>query len=510
MALRVAYNFQADFTHVNLKKTESKMNTSLERLSTGLRINSAKDDAAGLFIADQLGLVSKALDQGSRNANDGISASQIAESTLSQIYDKLTSMYTKASQAATDTNDAQARGALQRDIEAIVDAIDRMAKASEFNGQKLLDGTFQQKKIQYGSRAYQSLDISIAAATADKLGAYTVSGQGSATQGTTTYATLTSNGTNFGVSSADFLKLAGTTVKALTGGNAVVDAKAYADAINSDPVFQNSGIEATAINSSTAQNFSNITTSTQATTIKFYVGSDRTADVTVTIAANSELTLDDLVSSINSQAGDQVTASNVNGKLVLQTNGETIGVEVNVGTGTKQGGTAGLNLNTLLEVSSTTVSSGAGAGVKVGQLNITGIDAYTIQYSGISDNNTAANEGLNFDTTSGNGAGLKSLNNLDVTTYGNAELSMKIIDIAIKKVDRSRSQLGSIQQNLQAIIENNDFAATQTREAESRIRNVDFAKEMAEFTREQTLYQSGVAMMAQANQLPQQVLQLLR
>ncbi len=87
---------------------------------------------------------------------------------------------------------------------------------------------------------------------------------------------------------------------------------------------------------------------------------------------------------------------------------------------------------------------------------------------------------------------------------------MKIIDGAIKKIDSMRSYLGSVQINLQALIDNNNFAATQTREAESRIRNVDFAKEMAEFTRQQTLMQSGMAMLAQANQLPQLVLQLLR
>ncbi len=157
MALRINYNYQADFTHVNLLKTERNLNTALERLSTGYRINSAKDDAAGLFIADQLKLVANALDQGARNAQDGISAAQIAESSLAQIYDKLVTMYTKAEQAASDTNDPNARAALQGDIQKLVDAIDKISSTAEFNGLKLLDGSFKNKVIHFGPRADQNL-----------------------------------------------------------------------------------------------------------------------------------------------------------------------------------------------------------------------------------------------------------------------------------------------------------------------------------------------------------------
>ncbi|BAF69754.1 flagellin [Nitratiruptor sp. SB155-2] len=512
MALRVNYNFQADFGHVNLKKTESRLNTSLERLETGLRINSAKDDAAGLFIADQLGLVSKALDQGSRNANDGISASQIAESTLGQIYDKLTSMYTKASQAANDTNDANARAALQNDIKAITDAIDRMAKAAEFNGKKLLDGTFTNQQIQYGPRAGQSLNISISSVTANNLGAYTVNGVGATGVDTANdYATLTAANTNWGYDSTnDSIKIAG---KAITLANDTVDdAAALAAAINGDSDITSKGIEAYASNSSIADTaFSPISAGSDGTTvIKLYVGSDRTEDATITIAAGTELTLNELVDQINAQAGEKVTASNVDGKLKLDTpNGETLGFEVTIN-GTAANGADSVDLSMLLQGASGTVTAGTaavtGSAVKVGKLEIMGTDAFTIDHTGVS----GTNEGYNFDTATGGTSTLSNLNSLNVTTYDDAQSAMKIINIAIKKVDKSRSDLGSIQQNLQAIIDNNDFAATQTREAESRIRNVDFAKEMSEFTRQQTLMQSGMAMLAQANQLPQMVLQLLR
>ena len=134
-------------------------------------------------------------------------------------------------------------------------------------------------------------------------------------------------------------------------------------------------------------------------------------------------------------------------------------------------------------------------------MEFTSVDTLSIQ----GQNGLEADFGLTAGTYN-----INSLQTIDVTTQEGAEKAMKIIDGAIKKIDSMRSYLGSVQINLQALIDNNNFAATQTREAESRIRNVDFAKEMAEFTRQQTLMQSGMAMLAQANQLPQLVLQLLR
>ncbi|MDQ7055143.1 MAG: flagellin [Persephonella sp.] len=277
MALRINYNFQAEFTHVNIVKTERNLNTSLERLATGYRINSAKDDAAGLFIADQLNLVAKALDQGSRNAQDGISAAQIAEASLSQIYEKLTDMYTKAQQAATDTNDANARLALQRDIQKLVDAIDRISAAAEFNGIKLLDGTFQNKVIHYGARADQTLSISIDSARAADLGAYVVSGTGS----NVSYAaglTTSIPATEYEFATTETINIAGVTLTPTA--NEITDAKRIADFVNGNATLQELGIEATAKNKSVAaQTWNNISVATGDTvTINFFVGPEQAVD----------------------------------------------------------------------------------------------------------------------------------------------------------------------------------------------------------------------------------------
>ncbi|SMO69093.1 flagellin [Balnearium lithotrophicum] len=507
MALRINYNYQADFTHVNLLKTERNLNTALERLSTGYRINSAKDDAAGLFIADQLKLVANALDQGSRNAQDGISAAQIAESSLSQIYDKLVTMYTKAQQAAADTNDANARQALQKDIQKLVDAIDKIASTSEFNGLKLLDGTFQNKVIHFGPRADQTLSISIDSARAKDLGAYVVNGTGQSVAYQDTLANTLTNNPDYEFKTTETINIGGVTLTPTN--NEITDAKRIADFVNNNETLKELGFQATAKNKSVADNtWQNIAVgSDDSVTFNFYVGPEESPDFSITYTGGSTITLDDLIQKINSEAaakGLDLTAKAENNKLVLETNGETVAIEASVTAGGTAGNTS-FNLGQFIQGgSSITVddSNTKGTAIKVGDLTVLAPESYAYDFTGVSS-------ALGLTSATGT-ALLNNLNSLDVTNNANAELAMKVIDTTIKKVDSMRSSLGSIQINLQAIVDNNNFAATQTREAESRIRNVDFAKEMAEFTRQQTLMQSGMAMLAQANQLPQLVLQLLR
>jgi len=340
--LRINYNFQADFAHTNLLKTERNLNSSIEKLSTGYRINSAKDDAAGLFIADQLNLVANALDQGVRNAQDGISAAQIAETTLAQIYDKLVSIYTKAEQAANDTNNAINREALQQDINSLIDAIDRIADAAEFNGRKLLDGTFKNQYIHYGPRADQKLTISVDSARAADLAAYTIKGQGGASADAAKSLAALIDGTVYEFdSTTDKVVIQGVdltdTVKQKQGDGTMTDASVIADVINTNPELQKKGITAAATNESVAEvAFGEHNTSKGALTINIYVGPELNADITLSFASNTTITAQSLADLINSQAQDKgvaITATvDAADRLVLTTdNGETIAVEVTVG-----------------------------------------------------------------------------------------------------------------------------------------------------------------------------------
>jgi len=179
MAVKINFNEGAAKTHTVLIQNERIMNKSLLRLSTGTRILNAADDAAGLFISDMLGMVAAALDQGNRNIQTGISALQIAESALGQVYTKLQEIYVRVQNAANDINSPEARAALQAEIDEFIQVIDKIGSDTEYNGINLLDGTFTNKKIHYGPREGQSVTISIGGVSSDTLG--------SITSGTTTY-----------------------------------------------------------------------------------------------------------------------------------------------------------------------------------------------------------------------------------------------------------------------------------------------------------------------------------
>jgi len=170
MAVKINFNAEAAKTHTALIYNERLMGKSLLRLSTGVRILNASDDAAGLYIADMLGTIAAALEQGNANIQTGISALQIAESAAGQIYTKLQEIYIRAQRAANDINSPEAREALQAEIDNFIDAIDKIATDTEYNGIKLLNGDFTNKVIHYGPRKGQTVEVSISALDSTSLG----------------------------------------------------------------------------------------------------------------------------------------------------------------------------------------------------------------------------------------------------------------------------------------------------------------------------------------------------
>jgi len=556
MAVKINFNEAAAQTHTSLVRNERAMTKSLLRLSTGMRILNAADDSAGLFIADMLSTVAKAYEQGNRNIQTGISALQIAEASSGQIFDKLQEIYVRAQNAANDINDPNARQALQREIMNFVEAIQKIGTDTEYNGIKLLDGTFTGKYIHYGPRMNQVVNVGISDLRAQSLGSYIVTGAGSTTTGTSataggTLANLLGTGgslesaSNFIFAPGEYVKINDITVYSNTSAtNYLVDAAKLAYNINNTEAIKNAGIEAKATNISLANPYTggNITTSGSATAsgtynlqLNFYIG-DGTKTFSVnwgSITQNDAsftsniATLDALVARINSAATSNaapIQAINDNGKLKLLTNnGETIAVELQVdATGvtfdaTDPGSaTFTVDLGELLEgagtVSFTFSDTGIqyAAAVKVGHIDIAGNDTFKFEYSGVSDNGTSANEGLNFDIASGANVTLKSLYSIDVTDNGKAETALMLVTKALQKVDTVRSQIGATMNNLQSIFDSQKVAYDNTKEAESTIRNTDYAKEMSEFTTYQIRMQATIAMLAQANTLPQLVLQLLR
>jgi len=347
MALRINFNFEGASTHTAILSNERAMNKSLLRLSTGMRILNAADDSAGLFIADQLMVVASGLEEGNRNILTGLSALRIAESSAGQIFDRLNEIYKRTVRAANDINDPNARASLQREINNLIDAIQKIGTDTEYNGIKLLDGTFTNRYIHYGPRYGQMVDVRIGDVRAQSLGAHIVSGSGRVFTSNANQAisALQTDNDNFALANGEYLKVAGQTVLNGTATTVLVDAATAARNINNDAKLQSMGIEAVAKNRSVAKDFTGVVSGDagDTVTLHFYVGArDITSPSFSITGVTANTTLSELVTMINSQAsanGVPLTARAENGRLVLETaNGETIAIEAEV---TQDAGTPG-------------------------------------------------------------------------------------------------------------------------------------------------------------------------
>jgi flagellin len=512
MAVKINFNEAAAQTHTALLRNERAMNKSLLRLSTGVRILNAADDSAGLFIADMLGTVAKGYEQGNRNIQTGISALQIAEASAGQIFDKLQEIYVRAQNAANDINDPTARQALQQEIRNFVDAIQKIGADTEYNGIKLLDGTFKDKYIHYGARLEQTVYLSIEDVRAQSLGAHMVktSGYKSSTDGAfNTITGITDFGSETTITVGD--RVIKATIKNVSDSatNYILDAGYMAEQINSN--LSDIGFKAKAINVSIGEKYTAIADVSDKATLTFYVG-----DKSFNFDAETTISLDELVEKINREAataGADLTASTDAGRLVLTSSkGYTIGVEVKLSdtTGT-------ININQIINdldkasagsVTATAADASTAAAAKVGDLYIANDKEFTLDLANITSG-TDIYLGT-FEIGSETASQFKNLYSIDVTSNKGAEASMLIAEVALRKVDTIRAQIGATMNNLQSIFDSQKVAYDNTKEAESVIRNTDYAKEMAEFTTYQIRMQATVAMLAQANTQPQLVLQLLR
>ncbi len=542
MAVRINFNEAAAQTHTALIRNERAMNKSLLRLSTGYRILNAADDAAGMFIADMLGTMAKAYDQGNRNIQTAISALQIAEASAGQVYDKLQEIYIRAQNAANDINDPNARASLQKEINNFIDAIQKITRDTEYNGIKLLDGSFTDKYVHYGARANQTVKVNIDDIRAQSIGAQMVmskfegaiiggqkvTNDAIVTQGAKSL-TASITGSAWALDAGDYLKVNGAAALINTSTNTyLVDAATAAKNINEQLGPQ--GIKATAVNISKAEKqFTSLVSTTASSVtidIKFYIGQADISKATFSLTGlSNNITIDELVDRINkaaSETGAPLKATNDNGHLVLQTeNGETIAMEVKVTGDTN----AVVNFDQLIQGSQTTQvdnSTKVAYAIKVGNLMIASSYHFRVDSKGVSAS-SAGLALLDYDSSAGEYSYVSdtgSIKHTDSDKYNlyainvnsnvGAEQAMLIAEFAMKKVDTVRSQIGATMNNLQSIFDSQKVAYDNTKQAESVIRNTDYAKEMSNFTTYQIRMQSTIAMLAQANQLPQLVLQLLR
>jgi len=390
----------------NLGTSQSSLATSMQRLSSGLRINSAKDDAAGLAIADRMNASVRGLNVAARNANDGISLAQTAEGSLGKVGDMLQRMRELAVQSANATNSADDRKALQAEVTQLRDEIDRIAKGASFNGKKLLDGSFTAATFQVGAGSGENITVgSLAdtrAAGLSKIGF--------------------SENTSFVVTPTD----------------AVVTSFATALATNVLTITVNAVV---------------------------------TDLGPIAAASSGKERLGQVIEAINRKTSDTGVSAfltdNGNGTF----NMDVVGSKTNPATGAGYAATFS-------------------AGFTLAATGFIPASALTAAAAVATD--------------------LKGIDTIDVTTDKKAWIAIKKLDSALDQVSSARGTLGAVQSRFENAVGNIQIQAENTTAARGRIMDADFATETANLSRSQILQQAGTAMVAQANQLPQQVLALLR
>lgn len=482
-------NMNSLMAQQNLSTSQSALSTAIERLSSGMQINSAADNAAGYAIAARMTSQINGLTQAAANANDGISLAQTAQGDLATISDDLQTIRTLAVQSANGTNSASDRVSLNAQAQQMVSEIDRVAQSSSFNGVNLLDGSFTNQQFQVGANAGQTITIgAIASARTSALG----NSYGS----TVTGSTLTAN-TGLTAAGQFTIQVGAATavdVFSSSGGVAVNgDAKSLAAAVNASNI---AGVSAAAVGSNGSGNYLTEVTAPSNATLTIN-------GIAMTVALTGGVA--DATTAMNAinanSAATGVTASNASGSLTLS---EVDGRNITATLTSAHGGTLGdVGLNTF--GGSTTATGTTG----------TVYSKYNITYSGTSTLTIAggAAAGVKGVTNVANQASTSTgtaLNAISLSTVAGANTAIASVDAAIATVDSTAASLGAYQNRFTSVVTTLQGDSTNLTAARSRIQDTDYAAETASMTRGEILQQAGTAILAQANQLPNQVLSLLK
>ncbi len=447
----------------NLGTSQSALNTSIQRLSSGLRINSAKDDAAGLAISERFTSQIRGLTQASRNANDGISLAQTAEGALGQVGDALQRIRELSVQSANATNSASDRAALQQEVSQLVSEISRIGDTTSFNGLKILDGSYTNQQYQVGANAGEVINVSVADSRSSQLGA----------------TTATSSAGNTVTNFAQALSVNGTTIDT----SAATSATDVINAINAKS--SSTGVTASRATSNT------LTTTTDFATVAVGAAAQLTINgTTVDFAAGT--TRDQAIALINAKAtqtGVTVAADGTADFKFSSANGADFTIQ---DTAVANGVTGAAAFGAGIATTSTKYSAGITLSAALGStISATGALATAMNVAGVTQ--------VDY-----------KVSTMDISTVDGANKALAAADAALTQISSTRAQLGAVQNRFSAVVSNLGAAAENFSAARSRIMDADFASETASLTRGQILQQAGTAMLAQANSLPNNVLSLLR
>ena len=509
-------------TQRHLAKAQNNLNNSLQRLSSGLRINTAKDDAAGLAISQRMTAQIRGLNVAQRNANDGVSMAQTAEGALSEMGDILQRVRELAVQSANATNSAGDRKSLNDEVNQLVAELNRFANTTEFNGMKLLNGDNSVAAFQIGANANQTITATTTDFRTNKYGSYQVGNATVTSSGATAGKGVSISNAVTGASS--LLQVTGAAVSkegimTLNGPNAsgsvsltVSDSAAdIASKINSQDL---TGVKATArtetmIGFSTGDYVIEISTtnatSTSANTETAKISFSVPKIGTDAIGSSAEA-LTDAVNAFNEQSSKTGITAKLNDAktAIILENDE--GKNINV---TFQGSNTIYMGNASTGYSASVNASSAKTFTAAGQVTLDASRSYSIATSSSLNVQAGVLSGGSTGTGAIIASELQRVDSLDITTVKGANDAIHIVDQAIDSVNAQRAKYGALQNRFESTISNLATSSENVSAARSRIQDTDFASETANLSRSQVLQQAATSMLAQANQLPNNVLTLL-
>lgn len=571
MAMSVNTNITSLGVQKNLNKASDALSQSMNRLSSGLKINSAKDDAAGMQIANRLNNQVKGLNVAIANANNGVSIAQTAEGAMQESTNTLQRLRELALQAANgDKSDAD-RVSLQQEFTAKVGELNRIASTTTFGGRNLLDGSFSNVAFQIGANANETIsfgmtDISstalkgnykeaavdgtamtglAATATGTNIGGLKAAVTGTAAGATAATDKFRINGVEISLTAQTAAAAPAAAVTAINAETAKTGVTATADATGKLTLSSKGDIklEASAITPAPTAGLASLgLTAATTTATDFTAASAMGATGTVTVNgkdvtwASTDL-LSAVLTKVAAEAGTGATAKMTDGRITVTSgDGKDIKLankdsgslsQLGLSAGTSQ---AKLTADTSIEVNGVEVKfkKGDTADAVVASINSasTGVQASknadgTLNLFADKDitiKDGSAGTGLKaLGLTAVAAAGTKtavtmetSVSDLNILSAASSQQAIQALDDAMQQIDSQRSQLGAVQNRFASTVANLQSISQNSSAAKGRVEDADFASEAAELTKQQTLQQASTAILSQANQLPSAVLKLLQ
>ena len=493
MSLGINTNIASLSAQRALSNTQADAATAMQRLSSGLRINSAKDDAAGLAVSNALTARIQGLDQAARNANDAVSMLQTAEGGLQAVTDSLQRMRELAVQAASDSIGDVERDYLDVEFQQLITEIDRIVNSSTYNSVQLLDGTNGAMTFQVGANNNATNDrisVTIADSNTAALGANstTATVYGLQVHDSITSGQVTVNSNNIGaVTKTGSTNFAGAVKQAIEAADSTVS-------VTVGPATLQAGTWTDISAASDAGDIFDFDVTSGGSTVAVFNATDISGGLT---AAQFDAGLVAKRSAL-AAIGVSYTGSAENDNLIFSnTSGENLTISSSLVDDTTTadnilGGFSGIATG---EHAATDSSPG------YGKLTLTSSSAITIAGT------APENAGLTAATTAVSGTAVSAL---DVQNTTNAQTAISSLDDALKTVNSTRASIGSYQSAFETMIANLSVESENASSARSRILDADFAQESAALAKTQVLQQAGISVLAQANAMPQQVLALLQ